>query len=365
MPTGIRDIGTSLQAYVRVNGRFYSECFPYGTPLKTLKEWREDKRVAVRTGADIPTVSPTVSTFAEDAAAYLKLKTSMPSYSDRARHIQEWVRYFGRRPRDTITAQMIRARLEQLIADDYAPNSVNHRRTALMDLWTTLDGQSAANPVRDVPKYAEGTGEIRALGYGIIYRILCTMRPSRARCYLRVMAWTGWPPQQIRQLRPEHLNLKKGYAYVTPRRKGKGTQGDWLPLLPGAIVALTEFHKRGEYSSDDDEDNGLDHAALYHSFQRALNRYNAHRAIFHRRPIEASPYSLRHSFGMLVAAIYKDDSIVQRLMLHSSPAQTQRYIRAARGYRLDAAATSATSEGISGALKGLQEIGETGVNRQK
>jgi len=348
--TGIRSLPSGkLQAFVKVQGKFYSETFDKGTNLKLLKNWREDKRVAVRTGAVIATVDPDVPTFPEDVATYLKLRTSMPTYGTRVQHLNEWSAYFGRRPRASITPQMIRARLESLIADGYSAGSVNRRRTALMSLWTVLDGKSARNPVRDAPKYREPKGEPRALSYLTIYRILVCMRPSKTRTRLRVLAWTGWPHKQIGQLKPEHLDLKRGRAYVTPRRKGGGTQGVWLPLVPGAIVALTAFHQEdchGTFSA----------SSMRHAFLLALAKLNTHREALKLRPITARPYDLRHSFGTWLAMQTHDERVVQTLMLHGTAEQSRRYTEAATTPRVDAAISglrTQPSKGFQGNSKAL------------
>lgn len=333
-PIGVRDIGTSLQAFVKVNGQFYSQCFPYGTADKVLKNWREDTRVSVRTGAIVPTLETGGPTFPQDVAAYLKLRTSMPTYGTRARHLREWAAYFGHRSRASITPQLIRVRLEQLIAAGGAPGTVNRYRTALMSLWTVLDGKSERNPVRDVPKYREPAGEPRALSYLTIYRILVCMRPSKTRTRLRVLAWTGWPHKQIGQLAPEHLalNVKEGTgrAYVTPRRKGGGTKGVWLPLLPGAVRALAAFHAEDCYGT-------FSPSSMRHAFLLALTKLNAHREALKLRPIAARPYDLRHSFGTMLALKTHDERVVQTLMLHGTPQQSRRYTEAATTPRVDAA----------------------------
>jgi integrase len=351
---GVREDSGTLQAYLRVNGEYHSKRFPLGTAARELQDWRDAKRVAIRTGADIPLADPDAPSFRQDLATYWQLKGAMPSGEDRRRDLDLWARVLSNRPRLSVTATIIRAQLERWRAEGYAGSTLNHRRTALMDLWTVLDGKSAANPVRDVPKYPEDNDDLRALSHALVYRILCRMRPSKTRARLRVMAWTGWPPAQIRKLRPQDIQIARRMAYVTPRRKGKGTQGEWLPLLPPAVTALEEFialDAFGDFGS----------RALNRRFCFALGRLNAHRARFGRRPITATAYSLRHSFGVLVAALFKDDQVVQRLMLHSSPTQTQRYIKAARGYRLSVAlATLATPDGISGVLGELRGVGETG-----
>lgn len=339
--TGVRTLPSGkLQAFVKVHGKFYSETFDPDTPPKELKHWREDKRVEIRTGAKVPTVQTSEPSFAEDVATYLRLRTSMPTFGTRAAHLKAWAIYFGRRPRSTITAQMIRQRLEQLLADGYAPGSVNRERTALMSLWTVLDGKSARNPVRDVPKYREPSGEPRALSMLTVYRILACMRDSKTRTRLRVLVWTGWPHKQIGQLRPEHLKLKEGRAYVTPRKKGGGHRGVWLPLVPGAVRALTLFDREDCYTPVPEpgkRPQPFSSSSMRHAFLLALAKLNAHRARLKLRPITARPYDLRHSFGTWLAMQTHDERVVQSLMLHSTPQQTRRYTEAATTPRVDAA----------------------------
>lgn len=363
LPTGIRFITvhghTYLQANVCVNGEREFHTVPATTPLKALMEWREDTKVALRTGASIPTLDTREPTLAQDVAVYLNMVISMPSLSDRAFHLRQWCSALGHIPRSQITPPMIRRQLEAWLKSGYAPGSVNRRRTALMHLFSTLDGKSARNPVRDVPKYPEGDGELRALSHALIYRILACMEPSKTRARLRVMAWTGWPHKQLAKLKPQHLDLQRRLAFVTARRKGKGTHADWLPLLPPAVAALKDFDTWDCYGP-------FSKSAMYKSFQLALTKLNAHRARFGRRPIKARPYDLRHSFGVLVAALFKDDQVVQRLLLHSNPLQTQRYIRAARGYRMDEALAHLAHAGaLSPVLSRLRLVGETGQNLRK
>lgn len=319
-----------FQAFVKVQGKVYYETFDPDTHPRTMREWREDKRVEIRTGAKIPTVDPSEPAFIEDVRRYLKLRTSMPTYGTREQHLYAWAAYFGRRPRSTITAQMIRQRLEQALADGYAPASVNRERTALMSLWTVLDGKSARNPVRDVPKYREPSSDPRALTMMTAYRILACMRQSKTRIRLRVLLWTGWPHKQIGQLQPEHLKLKEGRAYVTARKKGGGHRGVWLPLVPGALRALTLFHREDCYGT-------FSTSSMRHAFLLALAKLNAHRERLKLRPIAARPYDFRHSFGTWLALKTNDERAVQEMMLHSTAEQSRVYTAAATTPRLDAA----------------------------
>jgi integrase len=336
-PTGIRKTTKGWQAFVYVRGRFYSKRYPKKTDLKTMKDWRQSKAVEVKAGKVIAAETPKTGDFELDAAAYLASVSSMPSFTDRRLHILEWANYFAGRDRQTITPLEIRTRLERLVSAGYSPSTVNKRRTALMAFYTRMNGKSGYNPVRDVEKYHEDE-EPRAQSFWTIYRILALMRPSKTRARLRVLLWTGWPHKQLKQLRPEHLDLAHARAYVTPRRKGKGRKGVWLPLLPGAVTALQDFAKWDCWTPTiEGKLRPFSHSAMHSRFAHALAKLNARRATFGHPPLEVHPYDLRHSFGTMLAERLQDDRAIQELMLHSRPEQTLRYTRAATQGRVLAA----------------------------
>lgn len=326
---GIRRTPTGWQAYVRVGGKLYAKRYPPDTLISTMKAWREDRRVSARTGVALPSLSDT-PTFADDVVRYFEIiGQKMPSLPERKHHLAEWSTVFAGRYRRTITPQEIRAQLERW-RGAHADSTVNRYRTALMSLYTVLDGKSAANPVRDVPRYHEGEGEPRAQSYGTIYRLLALIRPSKTRARLRVLAWTGWPHAQLKRLKPEHLNWQAQRAYVTPRRKGKGGTGRWLPLLPAAVTALKDFDRWNAWGS-------FSHSAMHSALQRAVVKLNARRDEYGHRAITMRPYDLRHSFGTMMARLIRDERALQELMLHSTPMQTRRYTEAAVNYRVDQA----------------------------
>lgn len=323
---GIRKIPQGFQAYVRVNGRFLSKSFPPDTALLIMRRWREEQRVRVRLGAELPKGA---QTFEQDADDYLSSVQSMPSYSDQRRYILAWATVFAGRQRNAIQPLEIKAELERL-RRRLTASSCNKRRTALMSFYTVLNGRSGYNPVRDVPKYAEDSERPRAQSLWTLYRILALMRPSKTRARLRVMLWTGLPQRQIKQLRPEHIDWKGQRVYVTPRRKGKGKAGGYLPLLPGAIVALRAFNEVRAFGS-------FSHSAMHARFRLALAKFNAHRARFDHAPLAIRPYDFRHSFGTMIAGIVTDERAIQTLMLHSRAEQSRRYTEAATQSRVEAA----------------------------
>lgn len=311
---GVRERKYGRQAFLRVRGAFVSQHFPPDTPDAEILEWQKNARAKGQLNQ--PQRAPTGPAFESDVVVYLKAVTSMPSYKDRAYHMAEWAVVFAGRTRNSIEPIEIRTQLE-LWRQRLSASSCNKRRTALMSFYTRLNGRSGYNPVRDVEKYPEDE-EPRAQHPVTIYRILALMEPSKTRARLRVILTTGWPHAQVKRLKPEHLDLERGRAYVTPRRKGKGRKGSWLPLLPSAVVALKEFVQWEAFGP-------FSHSAMHKSFRLALGKLNARRKTQKLPALAVRPYDLRHSYGTFIAHRITDERALQELMMHSRPEQTRRY----------------------------------------
>jgi integrase len=317
----LRETSSGWQKYTRVRGKgFVSEHTAEKPSVLDVRNW-----VRTQHTNDAPPKAVTAGTFASDVDIYLASVTDMPSYQDRELHMRWWARLFDGRKRNSVQALEIKTHLVAL-RRTHAAESCNHRRTALMSFYTALNGKSGYNPVRDVPKFPTES-EPRDQTFWTVYRILALMRPSKTRARLRVILWTGWPHAQVARLKPAHLDLEHARAFVTPRRKGKGRQGVWLPLLPGAVVALRDFIQWdcfGPFST----------SAMHSAFARALAKLNARRAQHGRPPLDVRPYDCRHSFGTMVAERTTDDRAIQELMMHSSAAQTRRYTDRATEHRV-------------------------------
>jgi integrase len=253
----------------------------------------------------------------------------MTSITDRARDLSAWADALGTRARTSITSVEIRTQLEAWKKDrKLAASTLNHRRTALMHLFRVLDGKSATNPVADVPKYQEPKRAALIHSPADIANALSGMRDSKSKRVLSVFAWTGWPYQQIRQLTPADLSrLDDGIARVTPRRKGAGAEGRWLPLLPPAIDALKALEIPGDTQK-------LSRSTLHRDWTRACERAGI---------TPCRPYDLRHAFGTLIAKTTADARAVYELMLHADPKQALRYTQAAGITRAEAAIALVTS----------------------
>jgi len=313
------------------SGRQIPRRFKPDEPLRAVLEWIEEVRVLGRLEARGVVLPPTdaATGFRARVRAYLASVTSMPSYATRRQHLREWVAVFGDLDPAAITAIAIKTALEAKRAT-YAPESCNHRRTALRSFFTSLNGKSGFNPVRDVPKYEVEDPGPRAQSIWTCYRVLACMPPSKTRARLRVLLTTGWPHAQIGKYDPKFLdtrNPQRPRVFVQKRRKGKGHPGAWIRVLPGAVAALRDlatWEAIGPFS----------HHSMYKSFQLALGKLNARRAAYdraHERPVRPPivmrPYDLRHSFGTWLAEHGVPDRTIMELMLHSRIEQTYRYTK--------------------------------------
>ena len=64
---------------------------------------------------------------------------------------------------------------------------------------------------------------------------------SKTKARLRLIAYTGLPHKQIKQLRPQDVNLRAGTLIVSARRKGKGVERRSILLTAEGLEALRHF----------------------------------------------------------------------------------------------------------------------------
>src|SRR5579862_3672882 len=101
---GIRRRRGGWRVEVRVQRKLYTKQFPLDTPIGTLRDWRDDQVELYGGGG----AHPTVGSFGADVQTYLGRVASMPSYRQRAAHLELWARELGRdRPRRSITTEEI------------------------------------------------------------------------------------------------------------------------------------------------------------------------------------------------------------------------------------------------------------------
>lgn len=326
---GIQVTPSGYRAAIRIDGVLHRQHFPPGTDLVEIRKWllkteiRYRGKKAKRTGW-----------FDDDARVYLETVRAMPTFAQRTQHVEEWIAVFGRRRRATITAADIAAQLHRWRSEPrqvtkkgsrtvtltLSAAAVNKRRTALMHLFSVLDGKAAENPVRDVPRFAEPAPAPRAIPFNDLARVFAAMPDSRSKAHLMVTAYTGLPPGQVMTLTPEQV--RGSTVAVQGRRKGKGTRGKVLPLIPQAVEAFALMARLDAWGT-------IRVPVLSRALRRACKAVGLAE---HWRV-----YDLRHSFASEVYRRTGDIRAVQILLDHSSPTLTQRYTVAAEDPRVQAA----------------------------
>jgi integrase len=251
----------------------------------------------------------TVNTMREDVQRYLSTLTGR-TRDDAENLLRHWL-IFGDRHRDELTAVDLRQHAATWTTPEHteiAASTYNHRRQALISLYTALNGRSGYNPAREMPKRKELQGAPKALSYTVIRKALKAMPETQSRARLKLMAYTGLPQMQIQKLTPEDWQGSK--LRVTPRRKGSGAAGRWIPLSRDAVAAMKEFAR----------------LECWGNFSRS-SLWKAWKAF---GPPGSNPYSLRHSW---ITELYRrsngDVLAVKQLALHSMLQQTERYAAAA------------------------------------
>ncbi len=282
------------------------------------------------------------SGFSHDAQTYLELPTTkaMPSYTDRVRDIDLWAKVFRDRSRRAITANDIDQQLQRWRDAGCAASTVNHRRTALMALWTRLDGRGAANPVRETKVYQEPVAEPRGQPYWLIQRILdaipaartyshkreTKVNPIKTRYRYEVKAWTGMRESQIGQLTKVHVNFAEGW-YLTPRaKKGKSSRHPRpqvrKPLTADAAAAFTAFFEHGC-------EGPFSASSARRLFARAVKCVEQSMRTELGDPTFTLPHirptDLRHSYGTELLKRTKSLETVSELMDHTTTRMTKRY----------------------------------------
>lgn len=291
------------RVFVKVHGRQREKRFPTDTPYKRREAWRQETAVALR--ALIP--DSVTGTFAADVQRYLALVAAMPTLAERTRHLQLWIDRFGDQDRARLTASDIRAILQAWRASGLSAATCNKRRTALMHLWTVLDGKGASNPVRDVPKFPVDDPLPRGKDPHTIDAGLRRATRSRSRACCRVLLWTGMRPAELARAQPDDLDLQAKTLIV---RTAKGGRTRVIPLTSQAVSAWREFQRA---------------ACWQHVPQAApLNRW-----LKARTGLDIRVYDLRHAYGTALARRGTRLDVIAALMGHSTLELTRRYTLAA------------------------------------
>lgn len=340
---GIYAYDTSIRVIAKVGGTQQEQRFPIGSELADMRRWQLTTKVDMLAALPLK-LKPAQGLLMTDVPVYLATLTGRRRKDDRAL-LQHWLATpLAELSRGDIARANVKAQLAAWEEAGHAASSINHRLRALRNVYKALDGDDAPNPTDKITKRPEPNAQARGVPYDLIEAIIAYMpdrgRPEKGgrqtgislgKVRARVMAWTGLPPAQVTKIRRVHFNRTAATLVAQPRRKGKGTKSETLPLLPQAVDALQAFF-------DARAEGRFNTSAFYQQWKRAQQALVAGV----RRQVEEAggdlstivlprirPYDLRHSFGTEIYRRSRDVMAVRRLLLHAKVTTSERYIEGA------------------------------------
>lgn len=306
---GLRKTASGWQAFLRRDGEFLSRHYARDVDIATPRLWRE-KQIGRRM-ADVEPLPKTGRTFAQDVRVYLEVISGLVTYQNRVGWLTRWMDALGRdRPRADISSEEIRRVLERWRRSGLSPATLNLRLITLRHLWTTLDGRSSLNIVKDIDLYPVTFSGWALPSWDQALKAVNAVTGQRERDRLRLFLWTGWPPSQMKLIRPERVNWKTLEVKMPGRKKGRGTPDVTLPILPQAATMLREYIRHKSWMDP------WHNSTLGRALEAGCKAVGI-------PPFR--PYWLRHIFGTMVATIVKDDRAVSELLQHRTTQMTRRY----------------------------------------
>jgi integrase len=315
--------------------------FKRGTKISAMTQWQTDAKSALQKKRGQSPV-PVAGSLAADFTAYLQQVRAMPTYAQRREHLQLWADALGPdRKRSDITSDDIRRLMNQwrTQAEPLSAATCNKRRSALMHVWSLLDGKDGRNPVRAVPKFSVDDSLPRGRDPHVVDAALLKAPKCRSRACARVMLWTGMRPVELERAKPEDIDLTAGTAIV---RTAKGGRVRVVPLTKQAISAWREFASTGCWEEPDNTTLTKKKGLVRRRKQKRLpEAAPLGRWLKHWTGMEdLRVYDLRHSYGTALARGKTRLDVIGSLMGHSTLDLTRRYTLAA--VTPDALAATAT-----------------------
>ena len=283
-------------------------------PLREMKKWQEETRAEMRR----VNLRPVRGTLAADVERYMRIiRQRLQWPGARESETAVWLSRFGHRRRDSIGREEVRQQVLDWQAEGMAASTIRHRLTALSQLYETLDGEQAHNPVRGLKRPPEPKARpdgrsprtVQAVLDALGARTQKNNRGWKTLARAKVIALTGMRHSQVMRLEPDHLFLGGEAPYVLVVDPGKDGEPHVKPLTLEGVDAFRLFIKHnawGEFSQ----------SSLYKSWKMACE--GAGVPFF-------NPYKLRHSYATALRAEGLDLADVQALLGHKSSKTTERY----------------------------------------
>lgn len=344
LPTGVTQRGDKLRAFVRVHagpGGLKTATFELTTTDEKLIAWRE-RQVGLFRGA-------ATGSFAADIDTYLeKPEVAAQKYIGQIkRMLALWlVELGGDRPRESITRDELETVIQKWLKR-YAEPTVYHRRSALLGLYTVLDGDGAANPVKATTCPKSWIPADHSIPFATLTAIVDAMpawrypkkgirQPSVAKLGAAVIVAVGLRPVDLERVRRPDVDWTAETFRWPASEKGQGVAAHRTELSAEGLAAFRAFDAADAYRRFNGE-------AASHSFKRAARKVCGADTLIHL-------YGLRHSVGADGYRETKDLATVGRLLGHAPGSRaTAQYAQGANA-DVDHAALTAISAARARAL---------------
>jgi integrase len=234
---GIRRDQYGFRVYVKVGPHQREKRYPPDTDPKTMQNWRDEVKVALR--KLVPKV--TRDTLRADAKRYLAhMKTQLvPSgYASRVCEVNAWLPELGDLPRDQITRERVLDVRQQWLLEGYAPKTCNHRVATLARLYRYVDGTRAETPCDDIAKLAEPDANPQFVTPATIRRVLNNLTDPKDRARFMVLTSSGQRPAQLKRAVRTDVDLRGRVWQRRPAKRGNPTA---IYLTDDMVVAWRAF----------------------------------------------------------------------------------------------------------------------------
>jgi len=298
----------------RVNQRRREKRFPSSAGIREMKDWQADVRATFqRDGLRVQR-----DTLAADVPRFMRVMRQRLARPELREHeINTWLARFGEHRRHTIETEDIRQQVVEWEGDGLAASTINHRLSALSQLYAVLDGDKAHNPVADIKRLREPQAKPDGRSPETIQRVFTALeervktqnRGWRTLARLKVIALTGMRHSQVMRLESDHVYLDHDPPYVLVVDPGKDGEPHAKPLTPDGVDAFRLFARVEAWGT-------FSQSSVYKTWKAACE--DADVPFF-------NPYKLRHSYATALRAQGMDLADVQELLGHKSAKTTRRY----------------------------------------
>jgi integrase len=198
----------------RVNQRRKEKRFPSSAGMREMKRWQATARAAFeRDGLRLQR-----DTLAADVPRFMRvMKHRLVRPEHREHEVNSWLARFGDRRRHTIEPEDVRQQVIAWEVEGLAASTINHRLSALSQLYAVLDGDRSHNPVAGTKRLREPQPKPDGKSPETIQRVFTALEqrvkaqsrgwPTLAR--LKVIALTGMRHSQVMRLERDHVYRRR------------------------------------------------------------------------------------------------------------------------------------------------------------